>query len=108
MLPKKERLSRVEFNRFFAEGKRYHTPLFTLMYVPHTELHVSVVASKKVSPKAVVRNKIRRRIYAIVRGYRTEKETRGVFIFLAKAINETTSYEVLSHEVRTCMDKVRR
>ncbi|QQR64725.1 ribonuclease P protein component [Candidatus Kaiserbacteria bacterium] len=99
MLPKKERLSRLEFNRFFSVGKRYHSPLFTLVYAPSPALHVSVVVSKKISNHAVVRNKIRRRIYDIVRHYRTETEVRGVFIFLTKKGVENTPYTSLKSEV---------
>lgn len=99
MLPKKERLSRLEFNRFFSVGKRYHSPLFTVIYVPFPTLHVSVVVSKKISNRAVVRNKIRRRIYDIVRHYRTENKLRGVFIFLTKKSVEDVLYASLKSEV---------
>ncbi len=99
MLPKKERLKRAEFSRFFSVGKRYHTPLFTMVYAPFETLHVSVVVSKKISNRAVVRNKIRRRIYDIVRHYRTETEVRGIFIFLTKKGVESTPYTSLKSEV---------
>ena len=106
MLPKKERLSRVEFNRFFAVGKRLHTPLFTMVYVSFGELHASVVVPKKVSTKAVVRNRIRRRIYDIVRQHRTQTGVRGVFIFLVKPTALDSSYETLKKEVISCLGRV--
>ena len=99
MLPKKERLSRLEFSRFFSMGKRYHSPFFTIVHTPFEVLHVSVVVSKKISNRAVMRNKIRRRIYDIVRHYRTEQKVGGVFIFLTKKGVEKASYNSLKSEV---------
>lgn len=106
MLPKKERLSRVEFNRFFSAGKRCHFPLFQIIYTTHNTLHVSVVISKKIAKSAVVRNKIRRRIYDIVRNYRSEEKTSGVFIFMVKLPVVTTSYSRLKEEVISAIQTV--
>jgi ribonuclease P protein component len=106
MLPKKERLSRAEFNRFFSLGKRFHSKNFTIVYTPHNSLHVSVVTSKKVSPHAVDRNKVRRRIYDIVRHYRSEYGTCGVFIFLTKAGVTKCPYSDLKEEVVTCLQTI--
>ncbi len=100
MLPRKERLSRKEFNRFFSFGKKVHSASFTLVYAPHEELHVSVVVSKKVAPTAVVRNKVRRRVYDIVRRARDERNIHGVYIFLTKPSVARTDYTTLKEEVR--------
>ena len=108
MLPKKERLSRASFNRFFSMGKRFHTSLFTVVYTPHPTLHASVVVSKKVSNRAVVRNKIRRRIYDIVRHYRTETGMCGVFIFLTKPEIKNTPYTSLKDGVNAVLEKICR
>jgi len=105
MLPKKERLSRAEFNRFFSMGKRMHSPSVQVVYSPHPELHASVVVSKKVARLAVKRNKIRRRIYDIVRNYRLQNPVTGVFIFLTKPSVNTLTYEALKDEIQTCIQK---
>ncbi len=106
MLPRKERLSRQEFNRFFSLGKRLHSPGLTAVYAAHPALHVSVVVPKKVSPKAVQRNKIRRRIYDIVRRYRTERGTRGVFIFITKPAAAGAPYAELQKEVHSLLSRI--
>ncbi len=106
MLPKKERLSRVEFNRFFSVGKRHHSPSLQVIFTPYKNLHVSVVVSKKVAKSAVVRNKIRRRIYDIVRNYRSEKSVVGVFIFIVKAPIITSTYPTLKVEVVSAVQDV--
>ncbi len=106
MLPKKERLSRQEFNRFFSIGKKTHTPSLQLVYAPHATFHASVVVSKKVAKLAVRRNKIRRRIYDIVRRYRTEMNNTGVFIFLTKSGIEKKTYAGMKEEVQSCMESI--
>ncbi len=108
MLPKKERLSRAAFSRFFSVGKRHHSPSFTMVYAPLEALHVSVVVSKKVSNRAVVRNKIRRRIYDIVRHYRAETGVRGVFIFLTKKGVENIAYTSLKSEIYTRLNTLQK
>jgi ribonuclease P protein component len=99
MLRKKERLSREAFNRFFSVGKRYHSPSLQLIYSPHDTFHASVVVSKKVARSAVKRNKIRRRIYDIVRNYKQSNNETGVFIIITKPNVATYSYAVLKEEV---------
>lgn len=84
MLKKQERLTRTDFDRFFASGKRLHTPFFTVVYAPHPSLHASVVVGKKVAAKAVTRNQLRRRIYHIVRDAAYGRAKEGVFIVLTK------------------------
>lgn len=105
MLPKKERLTRIAFNRFFSGGRRSHTPLFTMIHAPYHELHVAVVVPKKVAKTAVVRNAIRRRVYESVRQYRKKYGLKGVYIFLAKQsiveVDFTDLREVVYTQLRT-------
>jgi ribonuclease P protein component len=87
-------------------GKRVHSPAFQLVYHPHDELHVSVVVSKKNAKKAVLRNKIRRRIYDIVRHYRDAKGLTGVYIFLTKEQVTHTPYTSLKEEVEKKLNTI--
>lgn len=106
MLKKKERLTREAFNRFFSIGKRIHSPLVQVIYAPHRELHVSVVVSKKLAKHAVKRNKIRRRIYDIVRNYHKEAALEGVYIILVKPPLLTMEYGAIQQEVRTLLGSI--
>ncbi len=106
MLKKKERLTREAFNRFFSVGKRTHSPVLQVIFTPHTVLHVSVVVSKKIAKQAVKRNKIRRRIYDIVRNYSRETKLHGVFIFLVKQPITLMDYKEIQQQVRTQMNDV--
>lgn len=84
MLAKSARLSVAEFNHYFKIGKRFHFPHCTIIYSPLDTLHGSVVVGKKVSKKAVIRNTIRRRVYAQLRNVCEAQGVTGVFIIIIK------------------------
>ncbi len=84
MLKKSERMTRTQFSEYFKTGKRYNFPHITIVHTPLSNLHASVVISKKVAKQAVRRNTIRRRVYAqLYGGLKTTNQT-GVFIVLVK------------------------
>lgn len=82
MLAKRERLTKSDFDRFFASGRRSHDSLFTLIYSPSPTFHGAVVAPKKILKSAVGRNTLRRRVYDVLR--RTARGGGGVYIILLK------------------------
>lgn len=84
MLAKSARLSKKQFDEYFATGKRFHFTHCTIIYTPLQTLHGSVVVGKKVSKKAVTRNTIRRRVYAQLRSVCTDQNKTGVFIVIIK------------------------
>lgn len=61
-------------NYAYKKGKNIRTDFLTLRFVPSrgNDYRLAVVVSRKVSKSAVVRNRIRRRIYEIVRLSRAE------------------------------------
>lgn len=95
MLKKRARLTKKEFDQFFTSGKRFHTHLLQLIYTPHDTFHGAAVAGKKVSKKAFVRNKLRRRLYAALYALKKEHDLPGVFIAIAKPSAEQASYTEL-------------
>jgi len=84
MLPKANRLSRPEFNAFFASGTRFHHPCLTLIYQPNPVTKAAVVVGKKVAKKAVTRNLFRRQIYAGIARHTSNSKQSGVFILITK------------------------
>ena len=106
MLSKKNRLTSREFKTFFSEGKKHHTPLFTVVYVPYDTFHTSVVVPKKVAKRAVDRNKMRRRVYGAVQQSTTQKNTTGVFIFLMKKEAFEVEYAVLKEAVSKLLNNI--
>lgn len=108
MLPQKKRLNRKEFDRFFAMGKRIHSPTLTLIFSNEPGLQVSAVAPKKVAKTAVARNKFRRRVYSIFEKLEHgEQAPHGVFICIAKAGANTRTFKSLYEELSTLIHKTR-
>jgi ribonuclease P protein component len=100
MLSRTARLSRHDFARYFASGRRYQSPALTVLYTPHTRLMGTVVVSKKVSKSAVVRNTLRRRLYATLQTYAKVNGCAGVVIVVAKptlaTLPRTAQHEALT------------
>lgn len=82
MFKKTHRLNRSEFERFFSNGKRYHTKNLQLIYTPYPTLKVAVVVPKKIIKSAVGRNTIRRQLYHQL--VPLISNGTGAFIFIAK------------------------
>lgn len=108
MLPQKERLNRNDFNRFFAAGRKYHSPTLTLVYGESTNFQASAVVSKKVAKTAVERNKLRRQIYAILRDRHKEKSLAGVYIVIVKPPAQKLSFTDLRMELLTFIDRINK
>ncbi|MEX2013574.1 MAG: ribonuclease P protein component [Parcubacteria group bacterium] len=65
MLPKSRRIPRKLFKPLLASGRYFNSEHFSLRVGSvENEARLAVSVSKKVSPKAVVRNKVRRRVYS--------------------------------------------
>ncbi len=96
MFPKSQRVSRAAFASWYTKSRRYHTPIGMVCYVPHHELLVAVVVSKKVAKQAVERNRLRRRMYALLRVLLATHT--GVFIFITKPpITTTPRLDIQKH-----------
>lgn len=100
MLNKKERLTTKEFDRFFKSGRRIHSPLFTLVYNDAADFHGAVVVGKKVSKKAVQRNKFRRRVYNALYSLSREKGLKGVYIVLTKPAVAEASFSAIKESLQ--------
>ena len=70
MLNKKYRFhSRGGVKNAYKKGKTIRKPKMSLVFVPNDRgfTRVAVVVSKKIDKRAVVRNRIRRRVYEVIR-----------------------------------------
>ncbi|MEO6760854.1 MAG: ribonuclease P protein component [Candidatus Saccharimonadales bacterium] len=71
MISRKNRFhGRSGLNYVYKRGRSVRGPLMSLKYAPskgHTDYRLAVVVSRKVNKSAVVRNRIRRRLYEDVR-----------------------------------------
>lgn len=84
MLPKTERLDRAKFSDFFAKGRRVHGTYTTLVLSPSDDFISSVVVGKKVAKLAHERNRIRRRIYSLLRTIKVEVNPKLALIVIVK------------------------
>lgn len=118
MLPKKNRIPRKDFKIFFekrsastrdakstrldsskrARGGYFNSPNFSMRVAPdNNSSRFAVSVSKKVSKKAVDRNRLRRRSYAVIGGI---KETvKGMHMIIAKPSARNLKGEELSKEL---------
>ena len=69
MLPKSHRLTNNRIAYLLKKGQKKGNNFFTIKYRPNRQTHsrFCVVTSIKISPKAVVRNRLRRQIYEVLR-----------------------------------------
>lgn len=70
MLPKHSRLTKETIERHLIRARRIKTSRFLVLYtsIPGvTATQISFTVSKKVAPRAVLRNKLRRRGYSAAR-----------------------------------------
>lgn len=98
MLPKHTRLSRREFTALFKRGNRRSSPHFSAIVGNIGETQAfSAVTSKKVSPKAVVRNKVRRKIYGVLMHIsKTNPSVPPAIIFAKKGTETLVFHDMLS------------
>jgi ribonuclease P protein component len=84
MLAKPNRLNRPDFNTYFARGARFHSSYLTIIHTDAPVNKGSVVVSKKVAKAAHDRNRLRRRVYAILEKKFAENPAAGVYIIVVK------------------------
>lgn len=105
MLAKKNRIPRKLFKNLLEEKRYFNSPHFSLRVAHSTDnARIAVSVSKKVSKKAVDRNKLRRRAYATV--LPMVKDLRNKFYLIsAKPGAEKLKMEQLREEIMNLLSK---
>ena len=107
-MPKKHRLSRADFARMpRGKARRVHGTYFSLSVAPLTEAtapKVACVVSKKVSPKAVVRNQVQRRCREAARML-VRDVMPCALVFTAKREAIGVSFEDLELDIRRLFER---
>jgi len=106
MLPKKKRLTKAQFDRFFSCGRRYHSPSIQLIHAKDPHFHGAAVVGKKVYKRAVDRNRLRRQLYDILYREHSTNLTKGVFIAIAKPPAKNADYSALKEELKQLLSKI--
>jgi len=105
MVKKYHRLARAEFT-LYLRGRRYNTLTQTLIHTPTTGFKVAVVVSKKVAPTAVMRNCLRRRLFATVETWGKINTLSGVYIFVLQKPAATATRMALYDDTCTLLVKI--
>jgi ribonuclease P protein component len=103
MFKKANRLTQVEFSKYFKIGKKHNSQHLTIITSELDGYKTSVVVGKKVAKTAVKRNLLKRRAYALLRKLYEEKEFKMVVVVIMKpsfnTLSRKTAEEVLRQEV---------
>ena len=91
MLPRSGRISKTLFTEVITHGNVFHSPHFSLRVYKQggNNSAFAVAASKKIVTTATKRNLVKRRVYHVIRKYRTNiKSSFACIIFVKKSILE--------------------
>ena len=83
MLPKSSRIPRALFKSLLESRQYFNSEHFSLRVASSDTVRVAVSVSKKISKKAVIRNKIRRRVYSAFRNIISTLKP-GLYLIVAK------------------------
>ncbi len=99
MLPKNKRISKDSFKTLSLQSQVFHSPHWTLRSIPSSVEGFAVLVSKKVAPKAVLRNRIRRMVYSFVGTVLSDIKKPAKNIISAKSGAGLLSFEVQKEEI---------
>ena len=106
MLPRKNRVSRKKFPVYPTKGLRISSSLFTAVVYPQEhDVAVSVVVSKKTAKTAVLRNRIRRRLYAAVEPFLKTFARGAIIVFYPNIKAGQVPLDILKNEVIEMLKK---
>lgn len=103
MLPKARRIDKTTFKTLTGRGMSYHSPLlFLSIYKTNTDkpTRCAVLCSKKVSARAVDRNRQRRRVYRSLQGVVKSIEPGFLCVFTIKKEAKDSTFDQLDHSVK--------
>ncbi len=106
MLKKRNRFDRKrEFEEVMEKGRLMQSPFFGLKIIDSSENKFGFIISRKISKKAVERNKIKRILAETVREKIKEGLVSGNVVFLVKRKALEVSAEELKKEVERLLGK---
>lgn len=109
-MPRATRLSRRDFETLGRSPRtRVNGTYFFLTVAPSPRgrgVQVAYVVSKKVSPLAHVRNRIKRRCRGIVRNACAKRGCSGALVFTARREAASASYAELRSDIERLLERV--
>lgn len=108
MLHTQNRLrARRDFASVYSKGKAYHTPLLRVNVLSHPEMatRFGVVISNSVAKSAVVRNRKKRQVRAILQTLLPRVQPGHDVIIAFKVPGSTASYAALASDLALLLQK---
>jgi len=109
MLNRRNRLPRLLFKRISSKGVTISSPIFNFKYAVSVSAELSkrfaVVVAKKVSKKAVIRNRLRRQVYSTLGGVLEKIRPDSSGIFYVKSLPK--NFQVIKLEVNNLLIKAK-
>lgn len=109
MLKKENRIQqKKDFERIKRNGTRIDTPLFGLLWLKENneEKKMGMVVSKRISKKAVERNKIRRLLAEATRKHLRDIPVGFCGVILAKGRLLGLKYRIVENELIACLKQI--
>ncbi|OGG75218.1 ribonuclease P protein component [Candidatus Kaiserbacteria bacterium RIFCSPLOWO2_01_FULL_54_22] len=110
-MPKKHRLSRLDFARIArARVRRHHGRFFSLVSVPLSDTKgakAACVVSKKCAARAVDRNRIERRCRSVLRPLMPGFPHGVALVFYAKRESRGVTFTEIESDIRKLVNMVR-
>lgn len=106
MLPRARRIDKTSFKTLTGRGMTYHSPLLFLSIYPQYKTlptRCAVLCSKKVSSRAVDRNRQRRRVYRSLQGLLPRIKPGFFCIFTIKKEAKESSFNELDILVKNLL-----
>jgi len=105
MLPKRQRVSRKLFEAVFRSATTFSSPFFVLKVKKEEASRFAFSVSAKICPKAVDRNKLRRRGYAAAQNLLPQIKTPAICLFIIKKGAEKLTFQKLQEEIKNILQK---
>ncbi len=108
MLPSSQRLNLGQFKMVMEKGRVTHSSIFLLRYVKDDSFNgtrIAAVVPQKVTKKAVIRNRTRRRMYEAVRPIRDLLVSNTHVIIFAKSGSLVADLEAMRNEAKSVFVK---
>jgi len=102
MLAKSSRLAKAkDFEKIFKRGKSFYTKIFSIKALANESgiNRYGIVISTKVSKKAVIRNKLKRRFQAALKEYDSQLKSGHDLVIIASPAAINLKYKVIKSEL---------
>jgi ribonuclease P protein component len=107
MLPKRNRVNKKEVDEIFKSGSFVNSPNLTFKFLLKKGIigpKVSFISPKSISKKAVIRNKLRRIGYNILKKYKKDFPSELIGVFVFRKYQDDVS--IIENEIKTIFSKI--